>query len=77
MDKVSRMKKAYTMSMARSETVTSLDNGQNSQHALDDSFKIPDELNDDFEAEVKNLYTWTKNLTLSDEFLNTPRASQH
>ena len=73
MSKVSRMKKAYTI--ARSETITTEDI-LNDSEPLNESFKIPDDLNDEFENEVKNLYIWTKNLSVNDEFLNTPRLPQ-
>ena len=66
--KVSQMKKVYAM--ARSETLTT-ENGlteNNTQHS--DSFKMPEDLNDDFEAEVKDLYLWTQNLSTNDDFLN-------
>lgn len=37
-------------------------------------FNLPDELNDDFEHEVKNLYMWTQNLSMNDdEYLRSPR----
>ena len=66
--KVSQMKKAYTM--ARSETLTTeiglTEN--NTQHT--DSFKMPEDLNDDFEAEVKDLYLWTQNLSTNDDLVN-------
>ena len=73
MSKVSRMKKAYTI--ARSETITTEDI-LNDSEPLNESFKIPDDLNDEFENEVKNLYIWTKNLSVNDEFFNTPRLPQ-
>lgn len=69
--KVSQMKKAY--SLARSETVTTengliTENNTSGRHS--DSFKMPDDLNDDFENEVKNLYLWTQNLSTTDDLVN-------
>jgi len=65
------MKKAY--SMARSETVTTengvvTENNTSGRHS--DSFKMPEELNDEFENEVKNLYLWTQNLSTNDDLVN-------
>ncbi len=70
-NKVSQMKKAYTL--ARSETVTTengafTENNTSGRHS--DSFKLPEELNDDFENEVKNLYLWTQNLSANDDLVN-------
>ena len=56
---VSRMKKNYMV--ARSETLNT-DNEINNSGHRSESFKLPEELNDEFEDEVKNLYMWTKNL---------------
>ena len=71
MNKVSQMKKAY--SLVRSETVTT-ENGQNTENTISGrhsgSFKMPEELNDDFENEVKNLYLWTQNLSANDDLVN-------
>lgn len=69
--KVSRMKKAYAI--ARSETLTTDVDANHSSDRQSESFKLPDDLNDDFEAEVKNLYMWTQNLSINDDFINTPR----
>jgi hypothetical protein len=69
------MKAMYSLGAVRSETITI--DGINNSTQLNDSFKIPDELNDEFENEVKNLYAWTKNLSISDEFLNSPRRPPH
>lgn len=66
------MKKAYAM--ARSETLTTEADNMNSSGHHSESFKLPDDLNDDFENEVKNLYMWTQNLSLNDEYVNTPRV---
>ncbi len=64
--KVSKMKKAF--SMARSETLTTEPDGggPNQEDQPNDTFKLPEDLNDEFEDEVKNLYMWTKNLSLND-----------
>jgi hypothetical protein len=70
-NKVSRMKKAY--SMAKSESVTTEHEVFNSSEQHTESFKLPEDLNDDFEEEVKHLYMWTKNLSVNDEFMNSPR----
>jgi hypothetical protein len=71
--KVLKMKKAY--SMPRSETLTTeADIFNSSMPNSEPPFKLPDDLNDDFEKEVKNLYMWTQNLSMSDDvYLNTPR----
>ncbi|RNA18367.1 hypothetical protein BpHYR1_005345 [Brachionus plicatilis] len=67
LSKVSKMKKAYQI--ARSETLTT-DVDIPSSGKYSESFKVPEELNDDFEAEVKNLYMWTKNLSINDDYLS-------
>ncbi len=59
------MKKIYTN--ARSETLTSdgeviTDNTSGHQS----SFKMTDDLNDQFENEVKDLYLWTQNLSTNE-----------
>lgn len=72
------MKKIYAHGavMPRSETLntdaaTEMAYGR---ETFNEKFKLPDDLNDDFEAEVKNLYMWTQNLSVNDdEFLNSPR----
>lgn len=61
------MKKMYQM--ARSETLTS-DVEIPSSSKYSESIKIPEDLNDDFEAEVKNLYMWTQNLSVNDDYLS-------
>lgn len=69
-NKISQMKRIY--SMARSETLTT-ENGvltENTSGQHSDSFKMPEELNDDFENEVKNLYLWTQNLSTNDDLVN-------
>lgn len=71
MSKVSRMKKNYQV--ARSETLNTDNELLNHSNPISDSFKLPEELNDDFEDEVKNLYMWTQNLSVNDEFVNSPR----
>ena len=38
-----------------------------------DSFRVAEELNDEFEDEVSNLYMWTQNLSVNDDYVNTPR----
>jgi hypothetical protein len=53
------MKKNYIV--ARSETLNT-DNEINNSGPRSESFKLPEDLNDEFEDEVKNLYMWTKNL---------------
>ena len=50
------MKKAY--SMAKSESVTTEHEVFNSSEQHTESFKLPEDLNDDFEEEVKHLYMW-------------------
>lgn len=69
MSKALRMKKAY----ARSETLTTEVDLINSSVPVSEPFKLPDDLNDDFEKEVKNLYMWTQNLSINDDYLNSPR----
>ncbi len=64
LSKIAKMKKVY--SMARSETLTSEADLATSGDPTSESFKLPDDLNDEFENEVKNLYMWTKNLSLND-----------
>lgn len=59
--------------MARSETLNTEMELTNRSNQPSDSFKLPDELNDDFEDEVKNLYMWTQNLSVNDEYVNSPR----
>lgn len=66
--KVSQMKKIYAM--ARSETLTTENGGFTEITNQSDSFKMPDDLNDDFEAEVKDLYLWTQNLSEKDDLVN-------
>lgn len=61
------MKKVYQE--ARSETLTTDVDLPNSEK-YSGNFKVPEELNDDFETEVKNLYMWTKNLSINDDYLN-------
>ena len=98
LEKVSKMKKAYGGSMARSETLTSeqdwnslnltddqtstarqahrAHNNQHHHHNArnqNDSFRVAEELNDQFEDEVSNLYMWTQNLSVNDDYVNTPR----
>jgi hypothetical protein len=73
--KVSQMKKIYTN--ARSETLTTetgemITDNTSGNHS-DSVFKLPDDLNDDFENEVKNLYLWTQNLSTNDEIISSPR----
>ena len=62
------MKKIYAM--ARSETLTTENGGFTEITNQSDSFKMPDDLNDDFEAEVKDLYLWTQNLSEKDDLVN-------
>jgi hypothetical protein len=64
LSKIAKMKKIY--SMARSETLTSEADMATSVDPQSESFKLPDDLNDEFENEVRNLYMWTKNLSLND-----------
>ena len=59
--------------MARSETLNTEMELTNNSNPRSESFKLPDELNDDFEDEVKNLYMWTQNLSVNDDFVNSPR----
>ena len=70
--KVSRMKRIYTN--ARSETITTegeaVTENTSGHHSI---FKLPDDLNDEFEDEVKNLYLWTQNLSTNDELISSPR----
>lgn len=61
------MKKLYQE--ARSETLTT-DVDLPSSGKYSETFKVPEELNDDFESEVKNLYMWTKNLSINDDYLS-------
>ena len=56
--------------MARSETLTTENGGFTEITNQSDSFKMPDDLNDDFEAEVKDLYLWTQNLSEKDDLVN-------
>ena len=65
------MKKAYLI--ARSETLETDPDFYQGSDDQSDSFKLPDDLNDDFDAEVKNLYMWTQNLSVNDDYINTPR----
>jgi hypothetical protein len=67
LSKVSKMKKAY--GQVRSETLTTESAIHNSERPTE-SYKIPDDLNDEFENEVRNLYMWTQNLSLNDDILN-------
>jgi hypothetical protein len=64
LSKIAKMKKVY--SIARSETLTSEADFATSADPQSESFKLPDDLNDEFENEVKNLYMWTKNLSIND-----------
>lgn len=64
LNKIAKMKKIY--SMARSETLNTEADMATIGEPLDDSFRLPDDLNDEFENEVKNLYMWTKNLSFND-----------
>lgn len=78
--KVTKMKKAY--SMTRSETLTTIGgHGQGDvviSGRVSESFKMTDELEDNFEDEVKDLYMWTKNLSVNEDiFSNTPRLSNY
>ena len=77
---VSRMKRNYNnrnnFPAARSETLNTDHEMLNHSNPRSDSFKIPDDLNDEFEDEVKNLYMWTQNLSVNDEFVQTPRWQQ-
>ena len=52
--------------MTRSETLTTEADIATSVDQQNESFKLPEDLNDDFENEVKNLYMWTKNLSVND-----------
>ena len=73
---VSRMKRNYNKNNfqpARSETLNTDHELLNHSNPRSDSFKIPEDLNDEFEDEVKNLYMWTQNLSINDEFVQTPR----
>lgn len=78
LSKVLKMKKAYTNGMARSETLTTdVDAYRNMSAPVSEPFKLPEDLNDDFEKEVKNLYTWTQNLSINDDtYLSSPRLPQ-
>ena len=62
------MKKAFQM--ARSETLTTDVDVYQSSGQYSESFKMPEELNDEFETEVKNLYMWTQNLSINDDYLS-------
>lgn len=64
--KVSRMKKMY--SITRSEILTTGDHEMvnNSGNNRTGSLKMIDDLNDNFDEEVKHLYMWTKNLSINE-----------
>ena len=76
LNKISKMKKNYMQ--VRSESLTT--DGDmvtvNSEH-ISESFKTPDELNDDFEDEVKDLYMWTQNLSTNDDYLGESRLQEY
>jgi hypothetical protein len=75
------MKKAYTeATMPRSETLNTDIDAQLghsiTSEPVNEHFKLPDDLNDEFEREVKNLYMWTQNLSVNDDaYLSSPRIS--
>ena len=71
LSKIAKMKRTYAL--PRSEILTS--NSYVSKVSRDDDrqselFKVPDELDDDYEEEVKDLYMWTQNLSIQDELIN-------
>ncbi|CAF0783582.1 unnamed protein product [Brachionus calyciflorus] len=68
LSKVSKMKKAYQM--ARSETLNTDADIYQTSAQYSESFKVPDELNDDFENEAKNLYIRTELVISSDSFIH-------
>ena len=70
--KVSRMKKAY--SITRSETLTTAEQDMlnSSGGQPTDSFKMIGDLDDNFDDEVNKIYQWTKNLSINDDIF-TPR----
>lgn len=69
--KVAKMRKAYTF--ARSETLTTEIDILPSTSNRTQSIKIDDALKDEFEDQVNDLYLWTQNLSINDDFLKSPR----
>lgn len=72
LSKVAKMKKAYTF--ARSETLMTgdIDNIPSVSYRAQ-SFKVDDDLKDDFEDQVNDLYMWTQNLSVNDEYIKPSR----
>jgi len=64
--KVSRMKKAYSITRSEILTTGEKEIADNSVNNQTESFKMIDDLNDNFDDEAKHLYMWTKNLSISD-----------
>jgi hypothetical protein len=63
--KVSRMKKAY--SVTRSETLPTAENkNKQNSNSKTESLKVVEDFDDIFDDEVKNLYMWTKNLSINE-----------
>jgi hypothetical protein len=76
MQKVARMKKAYTF--ARSETLTTdadvLPSASNRTYSLKEETH---EINEEFDDQANDLYLWTQNLSINDDYLKSPRLPTH
>ena len=60
------MKKAYSITRSEILTTGEKEIADNSVNNQTESFKMIDDLNDNFDDEAKHLYMWTKNLSISD-----------
>jgi hypothetical protein len=67
------MKKAYAYT--RSETLTTDVDILPSASTRTQSGKEDDGLNDEFEDQVNDLYLWTQNLSINDDYLKSPHLS--
>jgi len=74
--KVAKMKKAYTF--ARSETLTTeadvLPSASNRTYSMKEEIQ---EINAEFEDQANDLYLWTQNLSINDDYLKSPRLPTH
>jgi hypothetical protein len=70
---VAKMKKAYQYT--RSETLTTDVDILPSASVRTQSVKLDDGLNDEFEDQVNDLYLWTQNLSVNDDYIKSPRLS--
>jgi hypothetical protein len=71
LNKVARMKKVYQQQQqfARSQTLTSDRDTTNVTENNVESEKTNEAFNDDFENQVNDLYLWSQNLSLNDDYL--------